>query len=135
VKSRCLCGEVSLGIFHHRVTEDAQRPGETLQFRHYGWPHLVRAVTTRNSRAKLGRIAAANLSLYHSIIRPILFSLSPESAHEFALKTLNNSAIRACFKQRKRFPEFGAIKRFGLEFTNPVGLAAGFDKNGTAGPQ
>ena len=89
-------------------------------------------MTTRNSRAKLVRIAAANLSLYHSIIRPILFSLSPESAHEFALKTLNNSAIRACFKQRKRFPEFGTLKRFGLEFTNPVGLAAGFDKNGTA---
>jgi dihydroorotate dehydrogenase len=41
------------------------------------------------------------------------------------LKTLNNS--RACFKQ-KRFPELGTIKRFGLEFTNPVGLAAGFDK-------
>jgi dihydroorotate dehydrogenase len=89
-------------------------------------------VTTRNSRAKLVRIAAANLSLYHSIIRPILFSLSPESAHEFALKTLNHSAIRACFKQSKRFPEFGTLKRFGLEFTNPVGLAAGFDKNGTA---
>ena len=78
------------------------------------------------------RIAAANLSLYHSIIRPILFRLPPESAHEFALKTLNNSAIRACFRQRKQFPEFGALKRFGLEFTNPVGLAAGFDKNGTA---
>ena len=78
------------------------------------------------------RITAANLSVYHSIIRPILFSLPPESAHEFALKTLNNSAIRACFKQTKRFPEFGALKRFGLEFTNPIGLAAGFDKNGTA---
>ena len=89
-------------------------------------------MTTRNSRAKLVRIAAANLSLYHSIIRPILFCLSPESAHEFALKTLNISAIRACFQQRKRFPEFGTLKRFGLEFTNPVGLAAGFDKNGTA---
>jgi dihydroorotate dehydrogenase len=78
------------------------------------------------------RIAAANLSLYHSIIRPILFSLSPESAHEFALKTLNISAIRACFKQKNRFPEFGTLKRFGLDFSNPVGLAAGFDKNGTA---
>ena len=78
------------------------------------------------------RIAAANLSLYHSIIRPILFSLSPESAHEFALRTLNISAIRACFKQKKQFPEFGTLRRFGLEFSNPVGLAAGFDKNGTA---
>ena len=78
------------------------------------------------------RIAAANLSLYYSIIRPILFSLPPESAHEFALKTLNISAIRACFKQEKQFPEFGALRRFGLEFPNPVGLAAGFDKNGTA---
>lgn len=72
------------------------------------------------------------MSLYHLIVRPILFRLAPESAHEFALQALHRSAVRACFRQTKRFDEFGTLNRFGLEFPNPVGLAAGFDKNGTA---
>lgn len=33
-----------------------------------------------------------------------------------------------------RTASFGKLNRFGLGFTNPVGLAAGFDKNGTAAP-
>lgn len=73
-----------------------------------------------------------NLSFYDSIIRPILFSVPPELAHEFALKTLNNRVVRACFEQPQRFDELGTLKRFGLNFPSPVGLAAGFDKNGTA---
>lgn len=72
------------------------------------------------------------MSFYHSIVRPILFSLPAESAHEFALKSLRRSPIRAWLKQPNRFPQFGELNRFGLRFPNPVGLAAGFDKNGTA---
>ena len=72
------------------------------------------------------------MSFYHSIVRPILFSLPAESAHEFALKSLRSSAIRACLKQQNRFQQFDGLNRFGLTFSNPVGLAAGFDKNGTA---
>jgi dihydroorotate dehydrogenase len=72
------------------------------------------------------------LSFYHSIVRPILFSLPAESAHEFALKSLRSSAIRAWLKQPNRFQQFDELERFGLRFPNPVGLAAGFDKNGTA---
>lgn len=34
--------------------------------------------------------------------------------------------------RRLRHEPFGSLERFGLEFRNPVGLAAGFDKNGTA---
>ena len=71
------------------------------------------------------------MSLYR-IIRPILFSLPAESAHEFALKSLRNRAVRACLKQPNGFPQFDGLNRFGLRFPNPVGLAAGFDKNGTA---
>jgi dihydroorotate dehydrogenase len=75
------------------------------------------------------------LSLYR-IIRPILFSLSAESAHEFALgslrRTLQNSALRHAAENRFHRAPFGNLKRFGLTFRNPVGLAAGFDKNGTA---
>src|SRR5207244_397932 len=40
--------------------------------------------------------------------------------------------IRDAMAARNRVWPFGQLKRFGLEFPNPVGLAAGFDKNGTA---
>lgn len=76
------------------------------------------------------------MSLYSSIIRPILFRLPAESAHEFALRsltlTLRSPAARRAAAQRFQRTSFGNLKRFGLTFRNPVGLAAGFDKNGTA---
>jgi dihydroorotate dehydrogenase len=75
------------------------------------------------------------LSLYR-IIRPILFRLPAESAHEFALRSLalamQNSTVRRAAEQRFQRTPFGSLKRFSLTFRNPVGLAAGFDKNGTA---
>jgi dihydroorotate dehydrogenase len=56
--------------------------------------------------------------------------------HEFALSFLANGlrsgVARHVTSQRYRREPFGKLKRFGLEFPNPVGLAAGFDKNGTA---
>lgn len=56
--------------------------------------------------------------------------------HEFALSLLSiglstEVARRVTARRLQRKP-FGKLKRFGLEFSNPVGLAAGFDKNGTA---
>jgi dihydroorotate dehydrogenase len=76
------------------------------------------------------------LSIYRSIIRPILFRLPPESVHEFALSSLSlalgTSAARRFATRRFTRESFGKIERFGLEFRNPIGLAAGFDKNGTA---
>jgi dihydroorotate dehydrogenase len=74
------------------------------------------------------------LSLY-SIIRPILFRLPAESAHEFALKALRTglatSFTREAVAKRLATREFGSLNRFGLEFSNPIGLAGGFDKNGS----
>ncbi|HMG72369.1 MAG TPA: quinone-dependent dihydroorotate dehydrogenase [Pyrinomonadaceae bacterium] len=74
--------------------------------------------------------------LYRSFLRPILFRLPPESVHEFALSSLslalNTQAARRLASRRLRREPFGKLKRFGLEFPNPLGLAAGFDKNGTA---
>jgi len=72
--------------------------------------------------------------MYKSIIRPILFSFDPEKVHYFTF-----SMIRATSK----IPFFPSIfrgmynvkdprlerKLFGLTFPNPVGLAAGFDKD------
>src|ERR1043165_1223126 len=74
--------------------------------------------------------------LYRSILCPLLFRLPPETAHEFAIDALSFSlgtkwARRVSSRRFTRAP-FGELRRFGLSFTNPVGLAAGFDKNGTA---
>lgn len=56
--------------------------------------------------------------------------------HEFALHSLSISlssdTARRFAERRFKSEPFGKLKRFGLEFRNPVGLAAGFDKNGTA---
>ena len=72
--------------------------------------------------------------IYRSILRPILFRLPPETAHELALSSLsflNSPPIRNLFARRYA-TRVNGLQRFGLEFANPVGLAAGFDKNGTA---
>jgi dihydroorotate dehydrogenase len=72
--------------------------------------------------------------IYHSLLRPALFRLDPETAHEFALRALSTAlatgaARRFASKRFARTP-FGELRRFGLTFDNPIGVAAGFDKNG-----
>ena len=74
--------------------------------------------------------------LYRTGLRPLLFRLPPESAHELALHSLSLAlrsewARKAVARRFNREP-FGELRRFGLTLKNPVGLAAGFDKNGTA---
>jgi dihydroorotate dehydrogenase len=74
--------------------------------------------------------------LYRTLLRPLLFKLPPETAHELALHALTLSlgtkAVRRAASRHFDAETFGEIKRFGLSFKNPVGLAAGFDKNGVA---
>ncbi|HEV2860677.1 MAG TPA: quinone-dependent dihydroorotate dehydrogenase [Pyrinomonadaceae bacterium] len=74
--------------------------------------------------------------LYRSILRPLLFRLPPETAHELALHALTAGfgagAARRAARRRLARPLFGELRRFGLRFENPVGVAAGFDKNGVA---
>ncbi|MGH6936436.1 MAG: quinone-dependent dihydroorotate dehydrogenase [Methylocella sp.] len=61
-----------------------------------------------------------------TIGRPLLFKFDPETAHEFAIKALKWMALpRAGFDDPRL-----AVSAFGLDFSNPVGLGAGFDKNG-----
>ena len=87
---------------------------------------------------KINSCSGHYLSLYDSIIRPILFRLPAETAHEFALRslsiTLGNKSVRNLVARRFQREPFGKLHRFGIEFRNPIGLAAGFDKNGTAAP-
>lgn len=71
--------------------------------------------------------------LYPKLLRPALFRLQPETAHEFALHTLSlalgTRAARDFAARRFVREPFGKLTRFGLTFKNPVGVAAGFDKN------
>src|SRR5919201_6273758 len=72
--------------------------------------------------------------LYRKLLRPLLFKLPPETAHELALHALTlgfgTEAARRAASRRFGQEAFGRVRRFGLDFKNPVGLAAGFDKNG-----
>ena len=68
--------------------------------------------------------------VYRSLVRPILFRLPPETAHELALHSLSLLPEKF-FTRRFNYPSLH-IERFGLSFPNPLGLAAGFDKNGVA---
>lgn len=72
--------------------------------------------------------------LYRSLLRPLLFRLSPETAHELALHALSFSPrlVKRLLAPRPTHQSFGELRRFGLNFSNPVGLAAGFDKDGMA---
>lgn len=62
-------------------------------------------------------------------LRPVLFALEPERAHGLALAALRlGLAGRDCGPD----PESLAQSLWGLRFPNPIGLAAGFDKDGAA---
>jgi dihydroorotate dehydrogenase len=65
---------------------------------------------------------------YRSILRPILFRLDPERTHRFAIRVLSGISTR---KRASDPPEL-RTNILGLEFTNPVGLAAGMDKDAHA---
>ena len=73
--------------------------------------------------------------MYKQIIRPLLFSLNPETAHNltfFALKALRYIPLARPFVRMIYSRKTPDLERevFGLKFRNPVGLAGGLDKNG-----
>lgn len=73
------------------------------------------------------------MSFYNSIIRPVLFKMPSETAHELGLNALkfglSSEYLQEKFAARFQCREFGTLERFGLKFENPFGVAAGFDKN------
>jgi dihydroorotate dehydrogenase len=74
--------------------------------------------------------------IYERLVRPVLFSVSAETAHDLAIRNLRAACNwPAALRQLERFqPSKKPTIVFGLTFPNPVGLAAGFDKNGVAIP-
>lgn len=66
----------------------------------------------------------------YSLLRPLLFKFDPETAHHVtldALQTAHKLGILALVNKR---PDAAPRTVMGLTFPNPVGLAAGLDKNG-----
>ena len=66
---------------------------------------------------------------YNNFIRPLLFKLSPETAHEIGIEFMK-LGLAAWAAPAGDAADFGQIERFGLKFKSPLGMAAGFDKNG-----
>ena len=65
------------------------------------------------------------IGLFDRLSRPLLRALDPEDAHALAIKALRYVPV-------SRVPSDApalAVRAFGLKFPNPIGLAAGFDKN------
>ncbi len=58
----------------------------------------------------------------------LLHKLDPETAHGLAIKALKIGAVPTYYQQIPDSP----VKAMGLTFKHPVGMAAGFDKNGEA---
>ena len=77
------------------------------------------------------------MALYETAVRPLLFRLDPERAHDLAVRASELSGRSALARRaarralRVRDPRLRTTFA-GLDLENPLGLAAGFDKNGRA---
>src|SRR5260370_35298823 len=65
------------------------------------------------------------IGLLDRLVRPLLYTLDPEDAHRLAIRMLQVVPMPPPAKDDKRL----ATRVFGLNFSNPIGIAAGFDKN------
>lgn len=70
------------------------------------------------------------MSLYDTLIRPILFQMDPEKVHNAGLSLIASGLVETKPFVHRELEQ----KLFGLKFGNPLGLAAGFDKDGVAVP-
>ncbi|MER3546850.1 MAG: quinone-dependent dihydroorotate dehydrogenase [Rhodanobacteraceae bacterium] len=67
----------------------------------------------------------------YDALRPWLFKLDAEAAHSltlYALGVVQRSGLMRCVAHAP--PQDFPVRAFGIDFPNPVGLAAGLDKNG-----
>lgn len=66
---------------------------------------------------------------FYPLVRPLLFTLPPETAHHFSLATLK--LLDKCLRTKQITPDsVNATEVMGLSFPNRLGLAAGLDKSG-----
>lgn len=68
----------------------------------------------------------------YRVFRPFLFKLDPETAHRLTLRLISLAGafapVRALLHAYFRTPD-RPVEAFGLRFKNPIGLAAGYDKD------
>ncbi|KYM95014.1 PREDICTED: dihydroorotate dehydrogenase (quinone) [Cyphomyrmex costatus] len=70
-----------------------------------------------------------NERFYSDIVIPLVQLIDPEVAHELAVKSLKYGLVP---KQKTDDPTLLQTTVLGLQFKNPIGMAAGFDKHGEA---
>jgi len=63
-----------------------------------------------------------------SKFRSLIFKIDPEIAHTLAIKSLKLNLVKNIFDENKNNPIFQTTL-FGKKLDNPIGIAAGFDKN------
>jgi dihydroorotate dehydrogenase len=76
------------------------------------------------------------VGLYERFLKPILFAMDAENAHHFAIAALQTIARYPWLLRILNRPNGKRLGKevFGLRFPNPIGLAAGFDKDAVALP-
>ncbi|MEV4639024.1 quinone-dependent dihydroorotate dehydrogenase [Actinoplanes sp. NPDC049548] len=77
------------------------------------------------------------MTIFETAVRPVLFRVGggdAEKAHEFTLHRLAGLGAGTRALLRRRYAVSSPVEVFGVRFPNPVGLAAGMDKNGVALP-
>tara|TARA_R110000751_G_scaffold307889_1_gene433643 strand:- start:51 stop:1148 length:1098 start_codon:yes stop_codon:yes gene_type:complete len=67
------------------------------------------------------------MTILNTLGRRALFTLDPESAHHLSILALKSGLLPSC---RAAYDKNLAVQTAGLSFPNPIGLAAGYDKNG-----
>lgn len=68
----------------------------------------------------------------YNLARQLLFKLSPETSHDLSLDLIGAGGRLGLNGLLSKAPARLPVQVLGLEFANPVGLAAGLDKNGAA---
>ena len=68
------------------------------------------------------------IGLFDRLSRPLMRALDPEDAHALAIKALKFMPLARPAAEAPLL----AVRAFGLNFSNPIGIAAGFDKNAAA---
>ncbi len=68
--------------------------------------------------------------MFYKLARNVMFQMDAEKSHDLAISTLSRHAHSPLSQLWKQQTPVKPVSLWGLEFKNPVGLAAGLDKNG-----
>jgi dihydroorotate dehydrogenase len=86
---------------------------------------LDSAVPADRVEVRLNKEPEPVIGLFDRLSRPLMRALDPEDAHALTVKALRCMPLARAATDAPAL----AVRAFGLNFPNPVGLAAGFDKN------